>query len=97
MTIATDPNYEKPSTQHLDVVLLKRDVSEFTAKLSDFKRIPVQAADPIAAQGDPEVAKHDKEYRCLGAVPPGFETEPEANARQREYAGGVTDKSKIGM
>ena len=32
MTIATDPQYEKPRTEHLDVVLLKLGVSEFTAK-----------------------------------------------------------------
>ena len=97
MTTSTDPQYQKPDTQPLDVVLLLRTASEFTAKQSDFKRIPVQAVDPIAAQGDPAVVKFEKEYRCLGAVPPGFETEPEANARQREYAGGVTDRSKIGM
>ena len=97
MTIATDPQYQKPDTQPLDGVLLLRTASEFTAKQSDFKRIAVLAVDPIAAQADPEVVKYEKEYRCLGAVPPGFETEPEANARQREYAGGVTDKSKIGL
>ena len=97
MTIATDPLYEKPRHEPFHVVLLKRTASELTAKPDDFKRIPVAAADPIAAQYDPAVVKHEKEYRSLGAVPPGFVTEPEAMAQQREYAGNVTDRANIGL
>ena len=97
MTIATDPQYEKPRNENFEVVLIKLTASEFTAKRSDFLRILVQAPDSITAQWDPAVVKHEKEYRSLGAVPPGFETEPEANARQREYAGNVTDRANIGL
>jgi hypothetical protein len=97
MTIATDPLYEKPRNENFDVVLIKRTASELMAKRDDFKRIPVQAENTIAAQWLPEVVKEEKEYRVLTAVPPGFETEPEAMARQREYAGNVTDRANIGL
>ena len=97
MTIATDPQYEKPATQHLDVVMLKRDVSEFAAKLGDFKRISVQAENSVAARWLPEVVKHEKEYRVLAVLPPGHQAEAEMLANQREYAGNVTDRSKVGL
>lgn len=93
----SDPQYEKPRTEHFDVVLLKRSVSEFSATPGDFKRIAVEAADPISAQADPKVMEEEKEYRCLGAVPPGYQTEPEMMAQQRTYAGNVTDRANIGL
>ena len=97
MTIATDPQYEKPRTEHLDVVLLKLGVSEFTAKRSDILRITVDAPDPVTAKWSPEVVKREKEYRVVDAVPPGYQTEVEMQANQREYAGNVTDRANIGL
>ena len=97
MTTSTDPLYQKPNLEHLDVVLIKLTASEMSAQETDFKRIPVQAQDSISARWHPDVEKHAKEYRIIGAVPPGFLTEPEMLARQREYAGNVTDRANVGL
>ena len=97
MTISTDPQYQKPNAQPLDVVMLKLSASEFTATPGDIKRVSVMAADPIEARGAPDVVKLGKEYRVLGVMPPGYQTEAEMMAQQREYAGNVTDRANIGL
>ena len=97
MTTSTDPLYEKPRTEPFDIVMLKRTANELMAKPGDFKRLAVTAADSISARWLPEVVALEKEYRCIGAVPPGFRTEAEAMAQQREYAGGGTDRANIGL
>lgn len=93
----SDPNYEKPTTQPFDVVMLKLGVSEQTCKPDDFKRVPVMAVDQLNAINDPKVEAAEKEYRVLGAVPPGHQTEIEMSARSRAYNGGEIDKAKIGF
>ena len=85
MTIATDPLYEKPRNENFEVVLIKLTASEFTAKPEDFKRVPVDAADPIQALHTPEA--NVKGYRVMWATPPGVLTEPEIMARRRELDG----------
>ena len=97
MTIATDPEYQKPRTNQFEVVMLKLGVSESTAKRSDILRITVDAPDPVTAKWSPEVVKREKEYRVVDAVPPGYQTEVEMQANQREYAGNVTDRANIGL
>ena len=97
MTTSTDPQYEKPRNEAFDVVMLKLTANEMMARPGDFKRLAVLAPDSLSARWLPEVAALEKEYRCIGAVPPGFQTEPEAMAQQREYTGGVTDRANVGL
>ena len=97
MTIATDLQYQKPATHPFEVVMLKRTASEFTATKADILRVPVDAPDPITAKWSPEVVKREKEYRVVDACPPGYLTEVEMLAQQREYAGNVTDRANIGL
>ncbi len=93
----TDPQYEKPRLEHFEVVLIKQSASDLTAKPEDFKRVPVKAADTIAALNDPAVEKELGEYRRLWATTPGVLTGPEMEARHRAYDGGVQDRTKIGF
>ena len=93
----TPASHEKPNTFPFDVVMLKRSASEFTCLPDDLKRIRVTAVDQMNATYDPLVEAEEKEYRVLGAVSPGHETEIEMSARSRAYNGGVTDPTKIGF
>jgi len=93
----TPTSHEKPNTAPFDVVMLKLGVSEQTCKPEDLKRIRVMAADQMNAIWDAKVVAEEKEYRSLGAVGPGHETEIEMAARSRYYNGGETDKKKIGF
>lgn len=91
------PRTEKPTTFPFDVVMLKRTASEPTCLPADLKRIRVMAADQMNAIWDAKVVAEENEYRSLGAVGPGHETEIEMAARSRFYNGGETDKKKIGF
>ena len=76
-----DHNY--PSRKEpFDVVLIKTEANDFTAKSEDFKRVLVEASDTIAAQADP--ACDIKGYRVIFVTKPGVKTYPEINARRRE-------------
>jgi hypothetical protein len=77
-----------------DVVLLKRGVNSLDASTGDFKRISVEASDPLSAQMHGDVAK-EKDYQALFAVPPGVASDPEIQARRREMEGPAVDRSKI--
>lgn len=90
-----DTNYPQHK-ESFEVVLIKRNISSLTAKPGDFKRIPVVATDPLAAQMSDEVIK-EKEWLPLFAAPPGVLTDPEIQARQRELSAevDVVDRSKI--
>jgi hypothetical protein len=91
------PHGEKPTTSPFDVVMLKRTANEQTCTPDDLKRVRVMAADQMNAIWAPEVVAEEKEYRVLGAVGPGHETEIEMAARSRAYNGGETDRAKIGF
>ena len=93
----TPSSHEKPTTAPFDVVMLKRTASEFTCLPEQIKRIRVTAVDQMNAMYDPKVEAEEKEYRVIGAVPPGHEIELEMSARSRAYNGGVTDPTKIGF
>ena len=91
------PHGQKPTTFPFDVVMLKLTASEQTCLPDDLKRVRVMAADQMNATWDPKVVAEEKEYRSLGAVGPGHETEIEMSARSRAYNGSETDKKKIGF
>ena len=93
----SDPNYEKARTEQFDVVLIKRAASEMTAEPGDFKRVEVEATDPLAAQYDSKLEPHLGEYRVLWATKPGYQTDPERQAQARAYNGKVSDPTKIGF
>jgi hypothetical protein len=79
----TTTENEMKRTELFDIVMLKEGVSEFEAKTTDFKRVPVEARDPLQAQMSEAVAK-EKGYRVLFAAKPGVLTDPEIMARRRE-------------
>lgn len=88
-----DQNY--PTRKEMfDVVMIKKGINDMTAKPEDFKRVSVEATDPIAAQTDDKVIA-ENEYRVLFATRPGVPTDPETMARRRVYEGHVTDPTKI--
>lgn len=88
-----DPKeYERP-LELFSVVLVKRSANEMSAKSDDFKRIEVQAADPVAAMLSDEVQKQ-KDFRPMCATKPGILTDPEIMARRRELDPTV-DRSKL--
>ena len=80
--------------QHFEVVMIREGASELTATSEDFRRVPVDAADPIGAVTSKEAAAV-KGWRPMFAAPPGVPTEPEIMSRRRALEGPVVDKSKI--
>lgn len=80
--------------QHFEVVLLKRGVSEMTAKPSDFQRVMVDAESTAGALQSDAVAAV-KSHRPLFATVPGHLSDPEIHARSRELEGTPLDRSKI--
>lgn len=93
----SDPNYEKARTEAFDVVLIKRTANEMAAVPEDFKRVEVEATDPLAAQYDAKLTQHLTDYRILWATKPGYQTDPERQAQARAYNGKVSDPTKIGF
>lgn len=84
----------KPQEQMFDVVCLKAGVNVLTAAPDDFKRIAVQAPDPLAAQMHDDVRKSADGFTILFSAPPGVMTDPEIQARVRVMSP-MTDRSKI--
>jgi hypothetical protein len=84
---------EAERKESFDVVLLKEGVNPMEAKPDDYKRVPVQATSTLAAQmlDEAQVAG----YRPVNATPPGYTTDDEVMARQRELNGPPVDKSKL--
>jgi hypothetical protein len=91
----THENYPR-HTEAFEVVLLRRIASEFTSLPSDYKRVHVEATDPIAAMTCEEISEYASNYRPIAATKPGVLTEAEILARRRELEGPVVEKSKIG-
>ena len=67
-----------------DVVMLKNGKHSESAAIEDFRRVPVNATDPLQAQMSDEVAKQDGYYPILVAKP-GVLTDPEIHARARSF------------
>lgn len=88
-----DQSYPK-HVEQFEVVLLKDGASEFTAKADDFKRVAVDAIDPLAAMLSEQVGA-TKGFHALSATKPGVLTDPEVNARRRDLEGPAVDRSKI--
>ena len=77
-----EENYPQ-HTEQFEVVMLRLGVSPLTALPGDFKRVPIVATDPLAAQLSDEVRK-ETGYITLFAAKPGVLTDPEVHARRRE-------------
>jgi hypothetical protein len=88
-----DPNYPV-HTESFEVVLLKKGVSSVAAATADFKRLPIVASSPLAAQIHDDVMK-ETDYVALFATKPGVMTEPEIHARRREMEGPPVDRTKM--
>jgi hypothetical protein len=85
-----EPNRSEP----FEVVMLKLGVSEVAAKPEDFRRVPIEATDPLQAMQSDAVAKTEG-YRPLFAARPGVLTDPEVHARRRAFeAGGNGEQTK---
>lgn len=81
-------------TEMFDVVMLKKGISQLTAKPEDFKRVKVTAPDPLSAQMHDDVLK-ESGYLALFAAKPDVLTDPEIQASRREIEGVAVDRSSI--
>jgi hypothetical protein len=90
-----DDGYYKPRLEHFEVVCIKDGASVLTATPEDFKRIPVDAEDPLAAQMNDEVRKQAEGHVILFAAKPGIMTDPEVMARSRSFDSNQVDRSKL--
>jgi hypothetical protein len=77
-----------------EVVCCKEGVNTLEAKPEDFKRIAVEAADPLAAQLSDSVREAAKGYQIMFAAKPGIMTDPEVSARVRQMSPSF-DRSKM--
>jgi hypothetical protein len=77
----TTPHNYPTHLENFEVVLIKKGVSDLSAKPEDFKRVPVQASNPLQAQTKDE-AQVDG-YHVLFAAKPGVLTDPEIMANRR--------------
>jgi len=78
-----------------EVLLVKPGKNVVSAAMDDFERIPVTAADPLAAQLDAAVmAKRQEGYTFLFVAQPGVMTDPEIQARARAHAVAF-DRTKV--
>jgi hypothetical protein len=78
-----------------EVVMIRRSTSEFEAKPADYKRVAVEASEPLQAMLDDKVQAEGKDWRPMCATKPGVYTDPEVNARRREMEGPPVDRSKL--
>lgn len=80
--------------EDFEVVMIRDGKHEFTAMPEDYKRIFIEAENPLLAQMDDVIAK-EKGWRPIAATKPGVLTAPEVGARQRASAGPFVDRSKL--
>ena len=85
----SNPSAPPQRLEHFEVVMMKSGgPGAHAAKPEDFKRVPVQAADPMNAQFSDEVDAAKKAgFDFVMVAKPGQETEPEMQARHRELSG----------
>lgn len=87
--------FPTPPNEPFEVVMLDRSKNEFNATPDDFKRVAVEATDPLSAMSCAEVAAEEGKFRTLFAAKPNVKTEPEIMAYRRMVEGDVRDRSKI--
>ena len=67
-----------------EVVMIKNGRTEQSAAIEDFRRVRVEASDPLQAFTHEDVQKIEGYYPILTAKP-GVLTDPEVHARRRSF------------